>query len=246
MSQHHAQAGDSGVTTASASRRGTLGAVAVAALLTLGSGLASCGGDDDDAADSTTPRSTTTTPTESTEPPETTVPESAPTSLANTPGSDSAESPDASNDTATDAAADTATDSSTAEADAALAAASTPADDTAPGGSEPDAGPTTTGPVCEFTENAAFPIQRCDMGPPVVVLQSILQAEQYDVSSIDGEFGDETIYAVRAFQAAEGLTVDGLVGAETWAALDVPNSFGDDDNGNGSIEPNEIDLANIS
>jgi len=241
MSQHHSQAGDIGVSTATTRRRGSVGAVAVAALLTIGSGLAGCGGDDDDAADSTAPRSTTTTPTASTEPPATTVPESAPASLAPTPGGGSTES----SDTATDAGTDGTTDSTTAEADAALAAASTPADDTAPGGSEPDSGPTTTGPVCEFAENTAFPIQRCNMGPPVVVLQSILQAAQYDVSAIDGKFGDETIYAVRAFQAAEGLTVDGLVGAETWAALDVPNSFGGDDNGNGSIEPNEIDLANL-
>jgi len=237
MSQHHSQAGDSGVSTATRRRRGSVGAVAVAALLTIGSGLAGCGGDDDDAADSTAPSSTTITPTASTEPPATTVPESAPTSLAPTPGGGSTES----SDTATDAG----TDGTTAEADAALTAASTPAGDTTPGGSEPDSGPSTTGPVCEFAENTAFPIQRCNMGPPVVVLQSILQAAQYDVSAIDGEFGDQTLYAVRAFQAAEGLAVDGLVGAETWAALDVPNSFGDDDNGNGSIEPNEIDLANI-
>ena len=238
MSQHHSQAGDSGVSTATTRRRGSVGAVTVAALLTIGSGLAGCGGDDDDAADS----STTITPTASTEPPATTVPGSAPTSLAPTPGS--TESPGTATDAGTDGST-VSTDSAAAEVDAALAAASTPAADTAPGGSEPDSGPTTTGPVCEFAENTAFPIQRCNMGPPVVVLQSILQAAQYDVSAIDGKFGDETIYAVRAFQAAEGLTVDGLVGAETWAALDVPNSFGDDDNGNGSIEPNEIDLANI-
>ena len=35
----------------------------------------------------------------------------------------------------------------------------------------------------------------------------------------DGEFGDECLNAVKAFQRDKKLTVDGIVGAKTWAAL---------------------------
>jgi len=113
---------------------------------------------------------------------------------------------------------------------------------TAPDGSANDSGPTTTGPVCEFVENASYPLQRCDTGPAIAVLQQSLQAAGFTEIGVDGLFGDETLYAVRTFQEDEGLTVDGMVGAETWTALD-PQGVGSDDNGNGVIDPNEVDLG---
>ena len=43
--------------------------------------------------------------------------------------------------------------------------------------------------------------------------------EQLDYHQIDGIFGPVTKSAVEAFQAGDNLTVDGIVGPQTWAAL---------------------------
>jgi peptidoglycan hydrolase-like protein with peptidoglycan-binding domain len=41
----------------------------------------------------------------------------------------------------------------------------------------------------------------------------------YPITSLDGVFGAETERAVRAFQTENDLTVDGIVGRNTWQAL---------------------------
>ena len=102
--------------------------------------------------------------------------------------------------------------------------------------------PPPPGPLCEFEENTSLPLERCDMGPAVAVVQSLLQADGYEVG-IDGNFGDQTLYALRAFQEAEGLTVDGIVGLQTWSELGVDEQFGNDANGDGVIAPDELDLT---
>lgn len=55
-------------------------------------------------------------------------------------------------------------------------------------------------------------------GASVRELQKALYTRGWSVE-VDGHFGAETLEAVRAFQKAEGLPVDGMVGARTWAAL---------------------------
>lgn len=64
-------------------------------------------------------------------------------------------------------------------------------------------------------------------GPAVQAAQGRLNAWQAKVSkypklTVDGAFGLLTQAAVKDFQAYKGLSVDGIVGPHTWAALDEP------------------------
>lgn len=65
-------------------------------------------------------------------------------------------------------------------------------------------------------------IKEGSRGTRVRSLQSQLHGLGYDPGRIDSQFGPKTAAAVRQFQAAHGLVVDGIVGPKTWAALDVP------------------------
>ena len=52
----------------------------------------------------------------------------------------------------------------------------------------------------------------------VYLLQYLLTQNGYNIS-VDGAFGQNTTNAVTAFQTANGLTADGIVGANTWRTL---------------------------
>jgi hypothetical protein len=56
-------------------------------------------------------------------------------------------------------------------------------------------------------------------GPAVLELQRALAREGFDPGPLDGKFGSGTERAVRAFQRANGLDVDGIVGPMTQRAL---------------------------
>lgn len=57
-------------------------------------------------------------------------------------------------------------------------------------------------------------------GTQVMVLQWLLNhTTEYTVGTVDGIFGTKTLTAVRQFQEANGLTVDGIVGKNTWKKL---------------------------
>jgi len=58
-------------------------------------------------------------------------------------------------------------------------------------------------------------------GPDVKALQQRLKDLGFDPNGIDGNFGSGTEKAVRAFQQANGLGVDGKVGPSTSAALQL-------------------------
>lgn len=65
-------------------------------------------------------------------------------------------------------------------------------------------------------------LRRGNYGELVKQLQTKLNALGYDlgVCGIDGDFGQATEKAVKAFQKDHGLTADGVVGQKTWAALE--------------------------
>jgi peptidoglycan hydrolase-like protein with peptidoglycan-binding domain len=67
--------------------------------------------------------------------------------------------------------------------------------------------------------SAANPtLQEGDTGPAVVTLQTRLNVWGATLT-VDGDFGSGTLAAVKAFQAEENLTVDGIVGPQTWSDL---------------------------
>jgi peptidoglycan hydrolase-like protein with peptidoglycan-binding domain len=61
-------------------------------------------------------------------------------------------------------------------------------------------------------------IERGARGAAVVSLQQALVGLDYELE-VDGDFGAATERAVRKFQRASELEVDGIVGSETWQAL---------------------------
>src|SRR2546421_6452798 len=64
-----------------------------------------------------------------------------------------------------------------------------------------------------------------ERGWDVAALQFLLKKHGFSPGSIDGGFGSGTDAAVRRFQRARGLTVDGIVGSATLGALQ-PGSGG--------------------
>lgn len=58
-----------------------------------------------------------------------------------------------------------------------------------------------------------------DTGEYVTLLQTSLTELLYFTGSIDGVFGSSTENAVKQFQANNNLTTDGVVGVDTWSAL---------------------------
>lgn len=56
-------------------------------------------------------------------------------------------------------------------------------------------------------------------GEDVQALQKVLNARGFNAGTVDGDFGPKTEAAVIAFQTEANLTVDGVVGEQTWTAL---------------------------
>lgn len=72
-------------------------------------------------------------------------------------------------------------------------------------------------------------LRQGDSGRDVYTLQYLLRQRGYSLS-VDGMFGSGTDSAVRSFQSSRGLSVDGIVGGNTWEALIVTVRQGDSNN----------------
>ena len=75
-----------------------------------------------------------------------------------------------------------------------------------------------TNPSAALTGASQPTLRRGSTSPSVRTLQHQLTAAGFPCAT-DGQFGPKTQQAVRDFQRARGLKVDGVVGARTWAAL---------------------------
>lgn len=76
-----------------------------------------------------------------------------------------------------------------------------------------------TGVVDDTTWEALLPeLQEGSSGDAVATMQGVLWERGYSLE-VDGDFGPQTDKVVRQFQTDRGITVDGVVGPITWAAL---------------------------
>lgn len=74
----------------------------------------------------------------------------------------------------------------------------------------------TTGGVCEVTLNQ---LNKGDKGNEVKALQILLNGYGYSCGAADGVFGSKTLTAVKNFQKEKDISVDGIVGTNTWSKL---------------------------
>ena len=63
-------------------------------------------------------------------------------------------------------------------------------------------------------------LKRGSSGDAVRQLQQALKDLGFDVGAVDGQFGANTEQAVKAFQTANGIAADGIVGEITWLNID--------------------------
>ena len=83
--------------------------------------------------------------------------------------------------------------------------------------------PPTPSPTPEPSPETKPTLRRGDKGAYVTLAQTELIQKGYDCGTFgaDGQFGAATEKAVRQFQKDHALTVDGVIGQKTWAALDA-------------------------
>lgn len=74
------------------------------------------------------------------------------------------------------------------------------------------------------SESSGSTLQKGSTGSEVVTLQNRLTALRYYCGAADGTFGQKTYLAVKYFQERNALSVDGVVGTNTWNKLNASNA----------------------
>lgn len=86
----------------------------------------------------------------------------------------------------------------------------------------PSPSPTPSAPAKNDAPAGRGPLLRTGSGGDAVKkLQARLKQLGFDPGPLDGDFGPQTVAAVRKFQADRGIRVDGIVGPETWGKLNI-------------------------
>ena len=72
-------------------------------------------------------------------------------------------------------------------------------------------------PACS---TGGFPLlRRGSVSNYVLIAQDDLNTLGYTTGGLDGIFGSRTQNAVRSYQRSRGLSVDGIIGCNTWRSL---------------------------
>jgi peptidoglycan hydrolase-like protein with peptidoglycan-binding domain len=82
-------------------------------------------------------------------------------------------------------------------------------------------GPITWRNIDEFAEFDEPTIKVGSTGLPVRRAQNRLSLGGFDTGGVDGIFGAKTESGVKALQKATGISVDGIVGPQTWKQIDA-------------------------
>lgn len=100
---------------------------------------------------------------------------------------------------------------------------------------------TTSAPFVQSNTAYAAVIKQGNTGTQVRTIQKKLKNWGYYKGSVDGIFGSKTKEAVKYFQRKNGLTVDGIVGPKTLAALGIKDSSSNT-NATGSYSDADVQL----
>jgi len=72
-----------------------------------------------------------------------------------------------------------------------------------------------------LSQNAGAAYRQGSSGSTVRKIQQVLSEQGYYTYTVDGIYGSRTTAAVKKFQRAKGLTVDGICGTQTLSALGI-------------------------